>query len=71
MIVRTVKELEFNDRECSLRVAYDNDGDPWREGVSFEFSRESSDWAYIRVMLDDSDVRKLRDKLTELLGETS
>jgi hypothetical protein len=71
MIVRNAKALDFSDGECSLRVSYDNDGDPWREGVSFEFNRESSDWAYIRVMLDDSDVRKLRDKLTELLGEKS
>ena len=69
MIVRNAKALEFNDRECSLRVAYDNDGDPWREGVSFEFCREPADW--VKVMLDESEVSKLRDKLTELLGEKS
>jgi len=69
MIVRKVKALEFSDGESTVEVSYDNDGDPWREGVSLSFRRDSPSWTWIRVLLEESEVRELRDKLTELLGE--
>jgi hypothetical protein len=71
MIVRNAKSLEFSDGECTVEVSYDNDGDPWREGVSLSFSRAAPNWSLVRVLLEESEVRKLRDKLTELLGEKS
>jgi hypothetical protein len=69
MIVRKTTSLEFNDRENTVRVSYDNDGDPYREGVAIEFRRENPSWTWIRVLLEEGEVRALRDKLSEFLGQ--
>lgn len=50
----------------SLTVAYDNMGEPFREGIMLRFEDEDE---HIRVLLDEADARKLRDLLNQLLNE--
>lgn len=50
----------------SLTVAYDNMGEPFREGIVLRFEDEDE---HIRVLLDESDAHKLRDLLNQLLKD--
>ncbi len=51
----------------TLRIRYDNRGEPYREGISLEF-REAEDWQAksISVFLERYEVRQLRDLLLKL-----
>lgn len=49
-----------------VRVSHDNLGEPYREGVSFDVNADDS---WCSVLMDATDVRLLRDKLTEFLGD--
>lgn len=66
-VKREVKPLIFRATEAEVRVRYDNEGEPFREGVSLEFARDGyRDETH--VLLDVYEVKQLRDKLDEFLG---
>ncbi len=63
---RDVSKLVFTEDDHEMSVHYSNRGEPFSDGVEFHFCGEgASAW----VLLDASEVRGLRDKLTEFLGE--
>lgn len=68
-INRNITALTFEDDGQRVEVRYDNRGDPFREGVKLAFIEDSSKFTYVHVLLDFQDVKLLRDKLTEFLGE--
>ena len=60
--------LVFTEDEDEIRVCYSNRGEPFRDGVEFQFSsRFSYSQVAVRVLLDAAEVRRLRDKLNEFL----
>lgn len=65
--------LQGADEGTRLEVGYDNRGEPYRDGVSFEVEIGIKDDytrdAYCRVMLERDEVVQLRDKLNQFLGE--
>lgn len=65
MRIQRVAPLELigEDGE-SLRVEWDNRGEPYREGVSLTFEDGK---AHLMVFLDTEETKQLRDKLNELL----
>ena len=57
---------------CQLSVGYDNRGEPFREGVRLAVEiLIDNEYAETRmqVMLEVDEVRQLRDKLSEYLGD--
>jgi hypothetical protein len=67
-VVRQTKPLVFSEDDDELRVAYDNRGEPYRDGVQLEF-RSRDCWS--AVLLDCREVELLRDKLNEFIGAHS
>lgn len=65
-IERNVEKLELLSVDGSLTVMYGNSGEPFREGVSMEVKTEDE---WVRVLLDYHDVKCLRNKLSEYLGD--
>lgn len=63
-----VRPLIFTEDDHELIVHYSNRGEPFRDGVEFVFDR--MDACPISVLLDRDEVKRLRDKLTEFLGES-
>lgn len=63
-----VKPLVFTEDDQSLTVHYSNRGEPFRDGVEFQFERTSCDMPAVWVLLDIDEVKTLRDKLTEFLN---
>ncbi len=64
-----VKPLIFTgDDGQTVSVYADNQGEPYREGVRIAFER-SYPYAHVSAMLGFSEVKELRDKLNEFLGE--
>lgn len=62
-----IRRLEIDGQGGgSVKLFYDNIGEPYREGVAFDVQSED-DW--VRVLMDVNDVRKMRNKLNEFLGE--
>ena len=51
-----------------LIMQYGNLGEPFREGVELEV-RDPETECHVSVLIDAQDVRRIRDKLSELLGE--
>ena len=67
-VVRSTKPLVFTDDGSTVSVHYDNEGDPFREGVSISFSSETYP-LNAHVLLDGRDVQLLIAKLREFLGD--
>ena len=63
---RKVPPLVFREGDDQVLVQYSNRGDPWREGVELSFE---GDRRWVAVLLEEWEVRQLRDKLNEFLGE--
>lgn len=68
--LRTTKPLVFENDDDRLSIHYDNQGDPFWEGVCFQFEdRGFRSNTSNRVLLDVNEIRTLRDKLNEFLGD--
>jgi hypothetical protein len=65
-----VRPLIFTEDDHELNVRYSNRGEPFREGVEFSFDRRDGRTCPIWVLLDRHEVKQLRDKLNEFLGES-
>jgi hypothetical protein len=58
------RSLEFTEEDSTLTVRYSNRGDPYRDGVEFNFDNGRSN---TRVLLSYEEVEKLNVKLEEFL----
>lgn len=68
-VQQKVRRLVFTEDDGELAVTYANRGEPFRDGVEFSFDRQDGRTCPIWVMLNASEVRMLRDKLNEFLGD--
>lgn len=66
-----VKPLVFKEDGHTIEVAYSNRGEPYRDGVEITFDNDDHRQPATWVLLDSHEVRVLRDKLTEYLGEAA
>lgn len=66
-----VKPLVFKEDGHTIEVGYSNRGEPYRDGVQILFTNDEYRQPATLVLLDSSEVRSLRDKLTEYLGEAA
>ena len=67
---QSVKPLVFEEDGDELRVCYSNRGEPFREGVQFQFNSQDRRTAQVcRVLLSPEEVLQLRDKLNEFLEQ--
>jgi len=58
----------LGEDDCKLEIYYDNRGEPFREGVWVELC--VSDYKKsIGVFLEKNEVMKLRDKLSQIIGD--
>ena len=48
----TVKPLVFTENEGELRIAYSNRGEPFRDGVEFQFDKLNGRTSPTYVLLD-------------------
>lgn len=72
MIVRNgVTPLVFREDGDEVTVRYSNRGEPYRNGVQLAFKDDSYNKPYVQVLLDESEVVQLRDKLNEYLGQVA
>lgn len=67
---RDVKPLSIAEDSSRVRVTYANRGEPFRDGVALSFEDADREGCYIAVLLDAREVKALRNKLSEFLGET-
>lgn len=67
-VVRNVRPLVFTEEHHEIHVCHANRGEPYREGVELSFVNDMYSEC-TRVLLDRFDVKQLRDKLNEFLGE--
>ena len=66
-ISETVATGEHGD---VLRVQYDNRGEPYREGCQIQIL-SGDDRIGTHIFLEDDEVRRLRDALSKMLGDTN
>lgn len=67
---KSTKPLNFTEDDDEMRVCYSNRGEPFRDGVEFQFNRLSSHReGVVHVLLDACEVKQLRDKLNEFLTQ--
>jgi hypothetical protein len=70
-VTQGVKPLVFEEDGDELRITYSNRGEPFREGVEFQFNNLDEQRTQVsRVMLDSREILQLRNKLNEFLGTT-
>lgn len=67
-VIHSTKPLVFTEDGSVVSVYYDNEGDPFREGVSISFDNETYP-LHARVLLDARDVQLLIAKLREFSGD--
>jgi Zn-finger nucleic acid-binding protein len=64
-----IKDLVLSDEDGhELRVAYDNRGEPYRQGVEVLFDACDGCTRPVWVFLDRDEVEKLHEKLGEFLA---
>jgi len=68
-VQQNIKSLVFSEDAAEVRVAYANRGEPFKEGVELSFIPAYYNTSLVRVLLDIREVKHLRDKLNEFLGE--
>ena len=56
--------LPCDDPEDSFNVGYDNQGEPFREGIRIGISNDNYD-KEVTVMLENNEAKQLRDLLLE------
>lgn len=66
--INEARSLRFSEGSHHLTVQFANRGEPYRQGVEFQFDT-GLDRAISWVMLDRREVLQLRDKLNEFLGD--
>lgn len=73
MIVRNgVTSLVFREHGDEVEVRYSNRGEPYSEGVQISFKDDGSyRKPYVCVLLEEAEVKELRDKLNEYLGQAA
>jgi len=65
-IQQVVSPLEiYGEAGGSVKLFYDNMGEPFREGVAFDVRDEDY---HCRVLMCPRDVQRMRDKLDEFLN---